>query len=215
MTTNSIVPITLILSLLFAVACGSKSEKKATGSASTAPSASAAGGASANDPKFSFNDPATVEAAEKRQYLISEKDLPPLSSLLPARIGRYKKIYEKSERGGPEVMMLYSAWADYRTPENDAIILHITDAGQRPEYQQKVVEWARKEVNIKNDRGYEKSILFDGYPGFEKYYPKLSSEIGILVANRYIVNVACQGCELEVLREAMRTVPLKRLEVLQ
>lgn len=206
--------LTLLL-LVFSPACGSKSEKKkASASAPAAPSASA-GNAAANDPKFSFNDPATVEAAEKRQYLISEKDLPPLSSLLPARIGRYKKIYEKSERGGPEVMMLYSAWADYRTPENDAIILHITDAGQRPEYHQKVVEWARKEVDIKNDRGYEKSITFDGYPGFEKYYPKLSSEIGILVANRYIVNVACQGCELDVLREAMRTVPLKRLEVLQ
>lgn len=215
MTTNSIVPITLILSLSFAAACSSKSDKKASTRMLEAPSVSAGGAAAASDPKFSFNDPATVEAAEKRQYLISEKDLPPLSSLLPARIGRYKKIYEKSERGGPEVMMLYSAWADYRTPENDAIILHITDAGQRPEYQQKVVEWARKEVNIKNDRGYEKSILFDGYPGFEKYYPKLSSEIGILVANRYIVNVACQGCELEVLREAMRTIPLKRLEVLQ
>ncbi|MCS7035533.1 MAG: hypothetical protein RMJ33_10665 [Saprospiraceae bacterium] len=212
--TTRYITIWAILFLFLASACGSKSEKKSSSAASSAPPAPA-GRAAADDPKFSFNDPVEVEAAQKRQYLLSEKDLPPLSTLLPARIGRYKKTYEKNERGGPEVMLVYSAWAEYTAPEGNAIVVHITDTGQRPEMQQNVSKWARTKVDIQNERGYEKSITFDGYPGFEKHYPNLSSEVGILVADRYIVNAACLGCDLDLLREAIRTVPLKRLEVLQ
>ncbi|MCS6928103.1 MAG: hypothetical protein NZM43_01275 [Saprospiraceae bacterium] len=204
----------LIAAFLLVSACGTKSEKKTSDNPYTS-SAMPPGWKAASEPKFIFNDSATYEGARKRQYLVSEKDLPPLSTLLPARIGRYKKIYEKNERSGPEVMLVYAAWAEYMTPEGEAIILYITDTGQTPEYQKNVAKWARTNVEIKNERGYEKSITFDGYPGFEKYYPSLSSEIGVVVADRYIVNAACHHCELDVLREAIRAIPLKRLETFQ
>lgn len=213
MTYKRLSPLAVPLLLLLALSCGSKSDKKASSTSSAAPPG-AESAAAASDPKFAFKDSST-RAAFKRQYLVAEKDLPPLSTLLPARIGPYKKIYEKSERSGPEVMMLYSAWAEYMTPEGDAIILYLTDTGQRPEYREKMAKWARTEMDLKNSRGYEKSITFDGYPGFEKHYPRLSSEIGLWVADRYIVNASCQGCELDLLRDAIRSIPLKRLEALQ
>ncbi len=200
-----------ILTLFFFAACGSKTEKKAAnGTYGSIPSSVA-------EESLRFAPPPLPAKASERKAraLIREEDLPDLTSLLPARIGRYKKIYEKSERTGPEVMLLYSAWAEYNTPEGDAIILHIIDTGQTPLLQKSVAGWADKPVNVTNVYGHERSITFDGYPGFEKRYEKMSSEVAVLVAKRYVVNAACRGCDLAVLYEAVRAVPLKRLEILQ
>ncbi len=201
------------LFLLLAAACGSpSSEKKTSGGSSKSPLTARS---AVEEPTFSFNDSVAGRVTGKPRALIREEDLPDLTSLLPARIGRYKKIYEKSERSGPEVMLLYSAWAEYNTPEGDAIVLHITDTGQSPLLQKSVAAWADKPMEVKNQYGHERSVVFDGYPGFEKSYGKLSSEVAVLVANRYVVNAACRGCDLDLLREVIHSVPLKRLEVLQ
>ncbi len=210
MTTRSF-PFLMALCLVLAPACGSKSDKKANAKSETVDRVPKR----ADDPTFSFNDSMGISVDSRARVKVLEKDMPNLMSLLPARIGRYKKIYEKSERYGPEVMLLYSAWAEYSTPEGEAIILHITDTGYTPELQKSMAEWAKKPIEIKNERGYERSITFEGYPGFQKEYGKESSELAVWVANRYIVNAGCFHCPLDILREAIRAVPLKKLEVLQ
>lgn len=201
----------MALCMLLAPACGSKSDKKANAKSGTSGQMSKR----ADNPAFSFNDSTGTSIDSRARVKVLEKDMPNLMSLLPARIGRYKKIYEKSERYGPEVMLLYSAWAEYNTPDGEAVILHITDTGYTPELQKSMAEWAKKPIEIKNERGYERSITFEGYPGFQKEYGKESSELAVWVADRYIVNAACFNCPLDVLREAIRAVPLKKLEVLQ
>ncbi len=200
------------LCLLFTPACGSKSDSKKTSANAPRTSGSKA---TVEEPKFSFNDTLSTSEDSRSRVLVREEELPNLMSLLPARIGRYKKIYEKSERHGPEVMLLYSAWGEYNTPDGAAIILHITDIGQSAEMQKTISTWAEKPMDIQNQYGRERSITFEGYPGFEKDYGKESSELAVLVAKRFIVNAACFNCSLDVLRDAIRAVPLKKLEAMK
>jgi hypothetical protein len=95
----------------------------------------------------------------------------------------------------------------------DGILLTITDLGSlngvtsMAEYR-----WATDDVDRVTENGYEKSIVYKGYRGFEKYnHATRNGEVQILVAGRFVVQAQGFKMEMEEIKSAMNDVDLEKI----
>jgi hypothetical protein len=95
----------------------------------------------------------------------------------------------------------------------DGILLTITDLGGLKgvkaiaEY-----EWVTTDIDRETASGYERSIMYKGYRGFEKYdHTTRNGEIQILVADRFVVQAQGFQMKMEEIKSALNDVDLEKI----
>jgi len=103
--------------------------------------------------------------------------------------------------------------ANVAAGNEDGILLTITDLGSlkavtaMAEYR-----WATVDVDRVTESGYEKSIIYKGYRGFEKYdRATRNGEIQILVADRFVVQAQGFRMKMDEIKSALNDVDLAKL----
>lgn len=192
---NSITNIALHVTLVFALGCGQSDEEKielAMNQMQADQLAKSKLMASAADSLYGIRSQRSPvrDSGDYSQPLSSRE----LKSLLPENVADMNR-------------------ADIAAGNEGGILLTITDLGSlkgvtaMPEYR-----WATSDVDRMTENGYEKSIIYKGYRGIEKYdHAQRNGEIQILVAGRFVVQAQGFKMSIDEIKTALNDVDLERL----
>ncbi len=100
------------------------------------------------------------------------------------------------------------------TGENeDGILLTITDLGNiKSVIKNSEYSWVSNEVDLVTKSGYEKSIIYKGHRGIEKYdRAARNGEVQILVADRFVVQAQGFKMKMEEIKSALNDVDLEKI----
>lgn len=137
-----------------------------------------------------YNSPQAQDSSDKSQPLGFRE----LKSLLPENLSDMNR-------------------ADATAGNEDGILLTITDLGSLKGVTAMAdYRWATEDVDRVTVRGYEKSIIYKGYRGFEKYdRATRNGEVQILVANRFVVQAQGFKMNIDEIKSALNDVDLEKI----
>lgn len=195
MCCNTIISILFCLALIFAIGCGQSDDEKiaqamkqmqadyqARSNALTSAADSLLG--------VQKHTPQAKDSSDKSQPLGFRE----LKSLLPENLSDMNR-------------------ADAVGNNEDGILLTITDLGSLKGVK-KMAEyrWATVDVDRVTEKGYEKSIIYKGYRGLEKYdYTTRNGEIQILMADRFVVQAQGFKMNMDEMKSALNDVDLEKI----
>jgi len=192
---NSIINTRLCLALIFAIGCGQSDDEKieqAMKQMQTDYQARSNALTSAADSLRGVqkHTPPAKDSSDKSQPLGFRE----LKSLLPENLSGMNRANATGEN-------------------EEGVLLTITDLGSLKgvtavaEYR-----WATVDVDRVTESGYEKSIIYKGYRGFEKYdHATRYGEIQILVADRFVVQAQGFRMSMDEIKSALNDVELEKL----
>jgi hypothetical protein len=166
-----------------------------------------AGGVSAcGDAKPDVNNPFAqlTAAAEQMQkaaegFTANRKPVPPVAfrdliDFLPEKMPGMKRDEPKGETTTAGSWQYSQAEVDFRSPDGKRHAdVGIFDYAHIPMLYVPFTMVLNMNVARESTEGYEKSVKVDGYPAFEKWSRKGSSEIVVLVGDRFIVKSDTRG----------------------
>jgi hypothetical protein len=141
-----------------------------------------------------------------------------MKEMLPAELPGMKRTdvsAERTQMGGVDIS---TANAQYDTESGDASIhIAITDTGNLSgPMRMGLASWAMAQYSRETDTGYEKTTTYAGYKAVEEY--DTQSKDGVLrvfVADRFVVEVNGSQTTMEVIKQAMDRIDLKKLAALK
>ncbi|MBK6902656.1 MAG: hypothetical protein IPH04_07540 [Saprospirales bacterium] len=90
--------------------------------------------------------------------------------------------------------------------------LQILDSGNKKVILTTMASWYKRTVDMEDDNGFEKTTTVKGFPAIEKTNKvSNSSEIGVVIKDRYIIMAIGTGVALEELRKVVDGLDLKKL----
>jgi len=176
--------------------------------------------------KASMSEEATPDyakmAEENRKALIESnkgKDIQSvpaatLKALLPAELPGMKRTDATSERTQSMGIDMSSAEGEYSaTDGRDAYVrIKLMDAGNMSESMRMGMVWLTAEYSRETDTGYEKTTTINGCRGMEKYDTQdKEGSLEIMVAGRFSVDVKGYGVTMEMLKQVVDKIDLKKL----
>ena len=105
--------------------------------------------------------------------------------------------------------------ADYSNTENNqSIDLKITDLGSVSGLSGLAAYgWYMVDIDKENETGYEKTMTYKGYKGYEKYDNKyMNGEMSILVAKRFVVEADGNNVSMDQLKAGVDMIDIAKLE---
>lgn len=141
-------------------------------------------------------------------------DFRELKALLPEELGGMARKSAEGQKSGAMGFTLSMAEARYEKEGGGRIKLTITDAGAVAGMAAMAMyAWAGMEIDKEDENGYEKTTTINGYRGYEKHNKSNnSSEISLVVGNRFIVQLDGDDVSVDDLKSALDKVDLGKLE---
>ena len=155
-----------------------------------------------------------LEAGQKYEVV----DFRELKALLPESLGDLKRANAEGEKSGAMGFTISKAEADYNNEDySQSIGIEITDLAGATGYAGLAAwGWAMTEVDKETESGYEKTMKYKGYKGFEKYNNQDQyGSIEVLVSDRFIVSVNGNNVPMTGIRSAIDDIDIGKLEAMK
>ena len=112
------------------------------------------------------------DRTEAGRMLAELVDCNSLAGLLPDSLPNMKRDDMIAERTVDDSILVSMAAGSYADPAGNNIEIKITDSGDLTVFAPAVFPWLNREIQAETESSYERTISFDGYRGFERYYLK-------------------------------------------
>lgn len=156
-----------------------------------------------------------VSESFKQGKKVTPVDFRELKALLPESIDNLKRSNLEGERTAAMGMNISTASADYSDQENSqSIDIKITDLGSVSGLSGLAAYgWYMVDIDKETETGYEKTMTYKNYKGYEKYDNQYKSgEISILVAKRFVVEANGNNVNMDQLKAAVNLIDLGKLD---
>lgn len=138
-------------------------------------------------------------------------DFEDLQALLPAKLPDMVRKEASGQRTGGFGVSIATAEADYENDSGGRI--HITLSDNKLAGAFGTFAWSLSEFSKESDAGYEKTMKYEGNPGYEKYENATRhGEISVLVGGRFLVLVTGDGVEMKQIKRALDRIDIGKLE---
>ncbi len=147
------------------------------------------------------------------QTKIQPVDYKVLKKLLPKKFRGFSQVDVQGGRNSMFGIRLTHAEAEYEGRKDAGITIKITDFGSvKGLVGRAMLAWMSAEIDNESDHGYERTIEYKGYKGFEKYdYEDKEGKLSLIVARRFLVDVEGENVSMKQIKKAMSGVNLKKL----
>ncbi len=159
---------------------------------------------------------------------VESVDFRELRELLPEQLTGLPRTEAGGEKTGAMGMTISKATGSYRgsanekLPSNERVtpnlVVTITDLGaMRGMAMMGFAAWTAAEIDKETETGHERTTTHKGHPAYEKFssasrVPR--GEIQVVVARRFVVEVAGRGVDMMQIRTALDAMDLARLEAI-
>lgn len=143
---------------------------------------------------------------------VAAVDFKNLEGMLPASLPGMKRTSAEGENQGALGVKTSSAKADYAANDGSGVHLEISDISGVAGLMD-LASGLIQSTTSETDRGYEKDVVVGGRTAHEKYdAPAKKSELSIIVAKRFSVDLNGSGVDMKSLEQALGQIDLARLE---
>ncbi len=148
---------------------------------------------------------------------IEPVDFRALKALLPEKLGDLNRTSATGEKTSAFGINVSEAEADYENENGRSLNIKIMDmASMKKMVMMAQFGWMMADFDRETDSGYEKTMTYKGYKGFEKYDTESQSgEINLFVGERFVVELDGSNVKIEDIRNALDKLDLKKLEDLK
>ncbi|MDX1940135.1 MAG: hypothetical protein SFU99_06255 [Saprospiraceae bacterium] len=138
-----------------------------------------------------------------------------LKGLMPNSLLGMKRMNIEGQKSGMQGLSISTANAVYKEGDKE-LEVSIVDAGGSTLTLAGLAMWANMEFERESDDGYERTTKIDGHKAFEQYDKKnKSGQLGVLVDNRFVVNIEGDQISEGDLRKALNDINLRKISRLQ
>jgi hypothetical protein len=140
-------------------------------------------------------------------------DAAELAKQLPDELGGFAASDRSHQNVGAMGMKMSTATAEYRDGTR-RIDVSVTDAGGMGKMAPMAAAWAMADIDRTSSDGFERTMRFEGYKGFESSSTsggRLRTELSVLVGERVIVQLKGVEVELDDLKKAAASLDLNAL----
>ena len=137
-----------------------------------------------------------------------------LKGYLPASLAGMARADAEAQDVDMMGIKVAEARAEYRAAGGSGQLeLTIADLGNLSGVMRMgMTAWTMTKVDEQTDTGYEKSVTFGGYKGMEQYDRQAQEgAFHLFVADRFLVKVDGTGTTMEIIKQAMGQIDLKKL----
>ncbi|MBN2413512.1 hypothetical protein JXQ31_17675 [candidate division KSB1 bacterium] len=147
---------------------------------------------------------------------IEPVDFRELKALLPDKLDDLNQTSATGEKTSAFGINVSEAEADYEN-EGRSVNIKIMDmASMKKMVMMAQFGWMMADFDRETDSGYEKTMTFKGYKGYEKYDTESQwGEINLFVAERFVVEVNGSNVKMDDIKNALDKLDLKKLEGLK
>lgn len=143
---------------------------------------------------------------------VTPVDFHDLQAMLPENVLTLEREATAGETSAAFGFTMSTAEAQYDDDEGRSLTIKITDLGSRQSLaSMSIFSWAMNDFDRKTNAGYERTISYHGYRGYEKADPE-SCVLNVLVADRFVVEVNGYQLETANLKAALALIDLGKLE---
>lgn len=138
-----------------------------------------------------------------------------LKALLPEELDGLKRTSASGEKTNAFGINVSKSEGEYKTEDNSSRIrITITDMGSMSGWAGLAAfGWTMTEIDKETEDGYERTIEYKGYKGFEKYNTKRNDgKKEVMVAKRFMVSVEGYDVPMEAIDDAMDEIDVDELE---
>lgn len=143
-------------------------------------------------------------------------DFRTLKELLPERLDGLQREDAVGERSSMAGIATSQAEGTYRSEERNArITLSIVDFGSVRGITMMGFAWTMVDIDNESDRGYERTLEYEGYPAYAKYEQGNDwsrGEMSAIIVDRFAVTAKGNNVTDDELRAALEEIDLDRLE---
>lgn len=134
-----------------------------------------------------------------------------LEAMIPKTAANLPRTNTAEDRSGMGDLGFSHALGIYEK-DKKRVELQILDSGNKKVILTTMASWYKREIDMEDDKGFEKTTTVKGFPAIEKSNKvSNSSEIGVVIKDRYIIMAIGQGVALEDLRKVVDGLDLKKL----
>jgi hypothetical protein len=138
-----------------------------------------------------------------------------LKALLPEELDGLNRTGASGEKSNAFGINVSKAEGEYKSEDRSSRIkITLVDMGSMSGWAGLAAfGWTMAEIDKETEDGYERTIEYKGYKGFEEYNTKRNNgKKEIMVAKRFMVTVEGDNVAMEVIDEAMDEIDLDVLE---
>lgn len=151
-----------------------------------------------------FSDEVDVEPVDFRD----------LKKLLPGKAAGLKRVDASGEKNSVFGIQVSSAKAEYEGRKGQSLEISITDLGTMKGIGRYAgFAWSMADIDKETDSGYEKTIKYKSYKGFEEYdHEQKEGKIELIVAGRFAVEIKGNEIKNDKLKDALDDIDIDKLE---
>lgn len=140
-----------------------------------------------------------------------------LKKLLPEKLNGMRRTMCRGEKQSTMGITASTAEATYGDKAGNSVDVKITDVGSLSGLAAMAYAgWANMEIDEESDGGFERTVMYGEFKAMEKYdSDNQSSEIQVLLGNRFTVEASGNGVDFTVVQKAVKSIDLKALSNLQ
>jgi hypothetical protein len=143
---------------------------------------------------------------------VAPVDFKSLQGMLPASLPGMQRTSAQGENQGALGVQTASAKADYAANDGSGVHLEISDISGVSGLLD-LANGLIQNTTSQSDAGYERDVVVGGRTVHEKYdAPARKSELGVIVAKRFSVDLSGKGVDMRSLEQALGQIDLARLE---
>ena len=148
---------------------------------------------------------------------IEPVDFRELKALLPEKLSDLNRSSATGEKTSAFGIKVSEAEADYEDDDGQRLSIKIMDmASMKKMVMMAQFGWMMSDFDRETDTGYEKTMTFKGYKGFEKYDTESErGEINLFIGERFVVEVNGSDIGMQDMKKALDRLDLKKLESLK
>lgn len=201
--------ITLLFSFLLILGCGENKQNPESQTGNTQ-----SGDKKSDLENFTENMKNLSESFNEGKK-VNPVDFRELKALLPEKIANLKRTNASGEKSSAMGINISRAEADYNDEKgNKSIDVEITDLGSVSGLTAfAAYGWYMADIDKETDTGYEKTFMYKGNKGYEKYdNNSQNGEISVLVAKRFVVELNGNNISMDELKSALDMIDIGKLE---
>ena len=165
---------------------------------------------------------ALAQMAADSNVTVDPVDFRSLRDILPETLAGLARTEATGEKTGAMGMTISKAEAHYRGGEDDgsssspSLDVTITDMGAlRGMGMIGLAAWTMAEVDRETADGFERTTKYEGHPAYETFNRSdsyRSGNIQVVVARRFLIEVAGENMDFDDVKGALQAIPLRQLE---
>jgi hypothetical protein len=166
--------------------------------------------------------PASVQEAMQQAAAMSQQSggaepasAESLADRLPREVNGLERVDVERTESGAMGMKVSATVARYEGDEGRQVTIAITDiAGLGATAMMGAAAWAMTEFDRTTETGYSRTSRFEGFKAMESLSGeggRVNTELAIVVAERFIIQIEGRGVDMDVLKDAARDLDLRGL----